>query len=193
MLSKISTNFVTLLTTPPLKILVVKLLFVDILQNKLHVNATTNLQSLLYIFLVLSGCVKQSRKLPCGNSLFRVHTLTHYLHYTMYIWDRYEKDTSACIHCIRSKSIQDPGRPPLLTLHQPSTLEASTCMTKNSCSSKNCTQFNPLPSDLIHNIGMWHAGLVQPNKLKPSLMKITQHNPVLRASKSYKLKFPPFE
>ena len=77
--------------------------------------------------------------------------------------------------------------------HHPPTLEAFTCMTKKSCSSKNSTQFNSLPSDLIHIVDMWHLGIVYYNKFKLVLPQPTQQNPVFHASTSYKLKYDPFD
>ena len=50
-----------------------------------------------------------------------------------------------------------------------------------------------LPFDLLHNIGMCHVGPVHHNKLKPVLVQLTKHNPFLRASTSYKLKYAPFD
>ena len=50
-------------------------------------------------------------------------------------------------------------------------------------------QFYSLPSDLLHNIDMWHLVLVLCNKLNPVLAQLTQQNNVLRASKCYKLKY----
>ena len=50
-----------------------------------------------------------------------------------------------------------------------------------------------LPSELIHDIGMWNAGLLHRNKLKQVLMQITHHHQVIRASTSYKLKYATFE
>ena len=40
---------------------------------------------------------------------------------------------------------------------------------------------------------MWHAGLIHHNKVKPFLVRITQHNPVLYVSTSYKLKYALFD
>ena len=99
--------------------------------NRLHVNVTTNLQSLIYIFLVLLGFVNYNRKLTCGKLLFWDKTLTHYHHRTMSTWSEYEKSISAWIHHIMRKIIQAPGRPPFLTLHHRPTLEYFTHLTKN--------------------------------------------------------------
>ena len=38
---------------------------------------------------------------------------------------------------------------------------------------------------------MWHAGLVNSNKLKPVMVRLTQYHPVIHASTSYKLKYAP--
>ena len=160
---------------------------------KKHVNVTTSFQSLIYLCLVLSGCVKHSRKLLCENSLFWDNKLARYLHHTMTTWGQSEKSIAAWIHHIRIKMIQYPGLPPFLVLHLPPTLEASTRPTKNSCSSKNCTHLDSLLFDLLHNIGIWHADLVHCNKLKPLLERLTQNHPVLRVSTSYKLKYVPFD
>ena len=97
---------------------------------KLRVSATTNLQSLVYLCLVISSCVKKRRKFPCGNSLFRFHTSMYYLHRTISTWLKYDKSIGAYIHCIRTKSIQAPGYPPFLTLNHPPNLEASNFLTK---------------------------------------------------------------
>ena len=158
----------------------------------IHVNATTNLQSLMYICLVISVCVKQRSEFICGNSLLRVKTLTCYLHRTMYTWVKFEKAIAAWPHRISTKRIQTPGCTPFLIIHHPPTLEASINPTKSSCSSKTFAQLYSLTLYLLHNIGMWHAGLIHHNKLKPLLAQLTQHNPVLRASTSYKLKYDPF-
>ena len=116
-----------------------------------------------------------------------------YLHLTMPTWRQYYKSIAAWIHCIRNKRIQDPGIPPLLTIYHPPNLEYSTRPTKKSCSSKNCTQMDYLPFNLLHNISIWHAGLENHNKLKPVLELLTQKNPVLCASIFYKLKYSPFD
>ena len=96
------------------------------------------------------------------------------------------------IHRIRNKMIHPPGIHPFLTLHHPPTLESSNLPIKKSCSSKNYTQLDSLTLDLLHDIGMLHAGLVHCNKWKPVLVRLTQHHPYLRASNSYKLKYAPF-
>ena len=57
---------------------------------------------------------------------------------------------------------------------------------------KNCTQLDSFLSELLHNISIWKVGLVHQNKLKPVLVKITQHHPVICVSMSYKLKYMPF-
>ena len=106
---------------------------------------------------------------------------------------QYDKFMAAWLHCISTKSSQSPGCPPFLTLHHPSTLEASTHPTKKSCSSVNCTNLDSLPQKLLRNINMWNTGLVHCNKLKPVLMWPTQHHPVVPVSTSYKLKYVPFE
>ena len=51
-------------------------------------------------------------------------------------------------------------RSTLLKLCHPPTLEFSTRSNKNSCSSKNCTQFNTLPSDILNTIDTWYFSLV---------------------------------
>ena len=76
-------------------------------------------------------------------------------------------------------------------LHHPTTLAASTRPTKKHPPSKNSKQFDSLPSDLLHNIGVWHAGLVHYNKLKLVLEWPAQQNPVLCDSKPYKPKICP--
>ena len=87
--------------------------------KKLHVNATKNMQSLLYICFLLSGCVKYNKKFPCGKSLFREKTLTHYHHRTMSGLSQYKKYIAAYIHCRSTKNIQATGRPPLIMIHHP--------------------------------------------------------------------------
>ena len=155
-------------------------------------NVTTNLQIILYLCFLLSGYVKHNRKFHCGNSLFLENMLMCYLHRTMSTWVQYDKYISAWIHRIRNKSTQAPGRPTLLTLHHPPNLEDSTNPTKKSCYSKNCTQSDSLPLNLINNIGICHADIVH-RKIKPVLVQLTQHHPVLFSSTCYKLKYPPFE
>ena len=78
----------------------------------------------------------------------------------MYTWLQSMKSIVAWIHNIRTEMIQASGSPPFLTLHHLPTLEASTCPTKRSCSSKNCTQLDSLPLEHLHDSDMWHAGIV---------------------------------
>ena len=111
----------------------------------------------------------------------------------MSTWGQSERAISAWIQRIMTKRIHSPVRPPFFTINHPPTLEDPTCPTKKSCSSKNYTQLNYLPSDLLHKIGMWQAGLVHNNKLKPVLARLAKQNPVLRSSKYYKLKDYPFD
>ena len=144
------------------------------------------------ICLLISGCVKQCRTFPYGNSFFKIQTLTRDLRRTMSTWGQSEKAIDPGIHHIKTKIIQAPGRPPFLTLHYPPTLEVSIFPTKRSCFSQNCTQFDSFPSDILHNIGIFHMGLVHCNNLKPDLAQITQNNPIIFMSKSYKLKYVPF-
>ena len=106
---------------------------------------------------------------------------------------QYEKYIYVWLHRIRTKMIQAPGRPPLIMLHHPPPIEASTRLNKNSYSSKNCTQFDSLPSDLLRHIDMWHVVLVHCNKLKTLLAQFIQHHPVLHESTTYKLKYAPFD
>ena len=93
----------------------------------------------------MSGCFNHSGKFPSGNSLFWDKTSTFYLHHTIFMWGKSGKAISSWVHGIRTKRIHVPGRPPFLTLHHPNNLEASTLLTKKSCSSKNCTQLDSLP------------------------------------------------
>ena len=51
---------------------------------------------------------------------------------------------------------------------------------KNSCSSKNCTQFDTLPSDTLYTVETWHFILVHCNNFKKLLAQLRQHNPILR-------------
>ena len=134
-----------------------------------------------------------NRKFTCGNSILRDKTLTHYICRTMSTWDQYEKATAAWIHRTRTKTIHAPGHPPLITLHHPPNLEYSTHPTKKSFSSQNFTQLDSLSLELLRNICMWHVGLVHCNKLKPVLVQLTRHHPVLCASTSYKIEYIPFD
>ena len=115
---------------------------------------------------------------------------TH-LQRTMSTWGQSEKSIFACIHHIITIKTQAPGSPTLLTLNPSPNLESSTCLNKKSCSSKNFKHLDSLPSNLLHNINMWHSGLLHQNIMKPVLAQLTHHNPVLRASKSYELKYSP--
>ena len=160
--------------------------------KKLHVNVTTNLQSLLYLCLVLSGCVKHNRKFPCGNLLFRDRKLTRYHHCTISTWVQSENSIAEWLQHIRNKSIQAPWRPPLINVHPPPTPEASTFPIK-ILPYKNCTQLYSLPSELLHSIGIWHTGLVHHNKTKPVLVGLTQHHAVLCAPLCYKIKYALFK
>ena len=110
----------------------------------------------------------------------------------MYMWVQYEKSTAAWIQRIRNKSIQAPGIPTFLITHHPPTLESSTSPTK-TFSHKKCTQLDSLPLELLHNIDMRHAGIVNHKKLKPVLVQLTQKHPVLFEYTSYKLKYNPFD
>ena len=96
------------------------------------------------------------------------------------------------INRIRNIIIKATGRPPFLALNQPPTLEASTLPTENKCFYKTFTELDSLTSYLLRNIDMWHAGLLHCNKLKPVLLRITQHHlsffwSGLRGSKAYSL------
>ena len=124
-LSKISTNFVILFTIFACNYQFSNYGFLTFLQN-LHVNVTMHVKSLLYLCLVLSGCVNHSRKFTCGNSLLLDKTLPRYPHRTISMWVQYEKAIAEWFHCIRNKRIQSPGLPLFLTIHHPTTLEAST-------------------------------------------------------------------
>ena len=70
-------------------------------------------------------------------------------------------------------------------------LEFSTRPTKIYRSSKNCTHFDTLPSDIFHNIYMWNFSLLHHEKFNIFLAQITQHNPFLCSNRSYKLKYVP--
>ena len=109
----------------------------------------------------------------------------------MSMWVQTKTYIVAWIHCIIHKRIQAPWRPPFLTIHHPPTIEASTCPTKK-CSYKNCTQLDSLPLELLHNIDMWHASIVNCKKLKRVSLLLKQHHPVICASTSNKLKYVPF-
>ena len=140
-----------------------------------------------------SGCVKHNRNFPCGKSLFPENILTRYLRRIISMWGQSEKSIAAWLHCIRTKKMQDPVITPFFMIHHPPILEASTRPDKHSCSSINSTQLDYLSSNLLSNIDMCHAGIVHRNKLKPLLVQLTQHHPVLRTSAYHKLKYIPFE
>ena len=74
----------------------------------------------------------------------------------------------------------------------PPSLEDYTYPKKQSCSSKNHTQFNTLPSDILHTIGTWNFRIVHHNKFNKVLVQITQQNQLLCSIISYKLKYVPF-
>ena len=93
---------------------------------------------------------------------------------------------------LRIKGSRHQDVPPFLTLKHPTTLESFTCPTKKS-SYKNCTHLDALSLELLHGIGMLYAGLLHRNKLKPVLVRLTQHNSFLCASAPYKLKYVPFD
>ena len=99
------------------------------------------------IYTYIQNSVK-THHLPQFTSFLR----KPHIHRTM--WDQSEKPMTAWIHRTSTESIQDPGRPKFLTRHFPSTLEASTCLTKKSCSLKHFIQFHSLPSNLLHKIDM---------------------------------------
>ena len=67
----------------------------------------------------------------------------------------------------------------------------STKNKKISC--KSCTQFDFLPLEFLRNIDMCHEVLVHHNQLKPVLLRLIQHHPVLCASTAYGLKYVPFD
>ena len=108
------------------------------------------------------------------------------------MWGQSDKFMKTCIHRIRTARIQAPGRPPVLKLHHPPTHEYSAHPTKKNFL-KKLTQFYFLPLVLIYNIYIWNTGLLHRNHIKPVLVRITQHYPVLRASTAYDLKYVPFD
>ena len=107
-------------------------------------------------------------------------------------WVQHGKSMLSWLHSILTAQIEVTGRPPLLKWHHRPTLEDFDLLTKTSFI-KKCTQFNILPSDLLHTIDTWHLGIVHHNNLKPVLAQLNQHNPVLRDSNSYKLKYLTFD
>ena len=115
-----------------------------------------------------------------------------HLYRTMFTWGQSEKYIAEWTHHIRTERLQAPGYPQLLTRHHPNNPEASTCLLKHSCLFKNCTQFDSLPFDLLHNINMLYSFLLYCNKQKPILAQLTQHNPIICMSTSYKTKYVPF-
>ena len=118
-----------------------------------------------------------------------------YVRQTWQIWHGHVgiiwKCMAELLHSILNAKIEVPRYPPLLTQHHPPTLETSTHPTKNALSSKHFTQFDSLPSDLIHNIYMYHLSLVHCDNSKTVWYGLTRHDPVLCASKFYKLKYFP--
>ena len=130
MSSKILTNIVTLFTMFAWNYYFLNSgLFLD---EYICFNVTTNLQSLLHLYILISGFAKHKIKFPCGNSLFQDKTLTHYHNCNMSTWYQYEKSISSWIHFISNKRIQAPGHHPFLLLNHPPTFEASNHQTKNN-------------------------------------------------------------
>ena len=109
------------------------------------------------------------------------------------MWVQTDKYIKGWLRSIRKRRIKSPGRPPLLTLHQPPTIESNTHKAKKTCSSKNCTQLDCLPLEHLFNIDMWHVGLVDCNKLERIMVKLTEHYTFLLAYTSYELKYTPFD
>ena len=120
-------------------------------------------------------------------------TLMHYHQCTISTWSQTDKAISAWIHRTSNRRIKAPVCTPFLMINHPTTLEYSTLPTKNKYPHKNCTQLDSLPSEILHKIDMWHAGLLHHNKLKQVLVQFTQHPPVLCAHFSEKLKYSPFD
>ena len=89
--------------------------------------------------------------------------------------------------------IKVPGNPAILNRHHPPTLEVSTCPTKRSHSSKNFTHLDTLPLETLHTIDMWRFIILHHDKFKKVLAQITQNNPPLCSTRSYKLKCAQFE
>ena len=110
----------------------------------------------------------------------------------MPVWGQSEKSIAAWLKRISTERIHSPVLPPFLAQHHPPTLEASICPTKSSCSSKRFPRSDSLPSEFLHNIYIWHSCILHRNKLKPVLSWLTQNNPGICASMSYKLKYVPF-
>ena len=77
-------------------------------------------------------------------------------------------------HCIRTERIKSPGHLNFLTRHRLATLEASARLTKKTCLSKNSTQLDSLPLDILHEIYTWYLGLVNCNIITPVLAQITK-------------------
>ena len=76
---------------------------------------------------------------------------------------QYDKFIAAWIQCISNKIIEIREGPPVITLQHPPTFEACTCPTK-TIPYKRYTHLDFLPLGLIHNIDMWHVGLVHLNE-----------------------------
>ena len=109
----------------------------------------------------------------------------------MSTWGQSDKYIAAWIHHISNKRFRHHGILPSSrhTTHPPLELPLTQLFEKLL---KNCTQVDSLPSELLHNIYIWRAGLVHHNKLKLAFVLLTQHHPVICVSTSYKLKCPPF-
>ena len=101
-------------------------------------------------------------------------------------WSKYEQSMAEW-------RIKVPGHPPLRNRNHPPDLESSTCPTKTYRPWKNCTQFDTLPSELLHNIDTWHSGIIHCDNFKPVLVRLTQRNPLFFPTNPYKLKYVPFD
>ena len=96
-------------------------------------------------------------------------------------------------NCDNEWRIKVPRINLLLKWHHPHILKVSICPDKNPCSSILFTQFNILPLYILHTIYTWYFSLVHYDKLKKYLAQPTQHNPLLCSTRSYKLKYTPFD
>ena len=90
------------------------------------------------------------------------------------MWFQSEKSIVAWIQPMSNEIIQAPVNPTILTLHHPTTLEALN-HTTNFFYKTNCTQLDFLPLELLYNIYMCHACLLQHNQQKPVSVNSTTH------------------
>ena len=102
-----------------------------------------------------------------------------YLHCTKCAWVKIDLTPSPRQHmeiqgggdCDPEWRIKVPEHPPFLN-QQKNYHEVFTLPTKKYCSSKNCTQFDTLPSDTLHNILTWNLSLVHHEKIRIVMVQL---------------------